>query len=115
LHNGVFLVFAEVKTDKTDETVNEIFHEIKKLSEELIAEEELIPIQNYMLGRILEDFDGPFSRAQTFASLREVNMDFEYYNKLIHTIKTATPDEIRELSRKYLAPETMNTTIAGTR
>ena len=115
LHNGVFLVFAEVKTDKTDETVNEIFHEIQKLSEELIAEEELIPIQNYMLGRILEDFDGPFSRAQTFASLREVNMDFEYYNKLIHTIKTATPDEIRELSRKYLAPETMSTTIAGTR
>lgn len=115
LHNGVFLVFAEVKTDKTEATVNEIFHEIQKLSEELISEEELIPIQNYMLGRILEDFDGPFARAQTFAALREVNMDFEYYNRLINTIKTATPDEIRDLARKYLVPESMSTIIAGTR
>ena len=115
LHNGVFLVFAEVKTDKTDETVNEIFHEIQKLNVDLITEEELIPIQNYMLGRILEDFDGPFSRAQTFASLREVNLDFGYYDKLINTIKTATPLDIRELAQRYLVPESMSTTIAGKR
>jgi len=115
IHNGVFLVFAEVKTDKTDETVSEIFREIQILSEDLITEEELIPIQNYMLGRILEDFDGPFARAQTFASLREADLDFEYYNRLIHTIKAATPTEIRELTRKYLAPETLSTIIAGTR
>ena len=115
LHNGVFLVFAEVKTDKTNETVNEVFIEINKLREELISTEELIPIQNYLLGRILEDFDGPFSRAQTFASLRESNLDFKYYDKLIHTIKTATPSEIRELAQKYLDPESMSTIIAGTR
>jgi len=113
LHNGIFLVFAEVKTDKTEETVNEIFREIEKLTAELISEEELIPIQNYMLGRILEDFDGPFARAQTFASLRECNLDFGYYNRLINTIKTATPFEIRELARKYLTPESMSTVIAG--
>jgi len=113
LHNGIFLVFAEVKTDKTDETVSEIFREIEKLSVELISEEELVPIQNYMLGRILEDFDGPFSRAQTFASLREVNLDFGYYNRLINTIKTATPGDIRELARKYLSTESMSTVIAG--
>ncbi|MCX6239289.1 MAG: pitrilysin family protein [Bacteroidia bacterium] len=115
LHNGVFLVFAEVKTDKTDATVNEIFREIQKLIGELISEEELIPIQNYMLGRILEDFDGPFARAHTFTSLRDVNMDFEYYNKLINTINTTTPVAIRELARKYLIPESMSTIIAGTR
>jgi zinc protease len=115
LHNGVFLVFAEVKTDKTDNTVNEIFLEMERLSSELISKEELIPIQNYMLGRILEDFDGPFARAQTFASLRECGMDFEYYQRLIDTIKTFTPLQIRELSGKYLVPESMSTIIAGVR
>jgi predicted Zn-dependent peptidase len=115
LHNGVFLVFAEVKTDKTNETVAEVFNEIRKLREELITEEELIPIQNYLLGRILEDFDGPFARAHTFNSLRESNLDFKYYDKLIHTIKTATPSEIRELAQRYLDPESMSTVIAGVR
>ena len=115
VHNGLFLVFAEVKTDKTEETVKEIFHEMDVLSSELISEKELIPIQNYLLGRILEDFDGPFARAQTFASLREVNLDFDFYNRLIDAIKTTTPTQIRDISRKYLAPETMSTVIAGIR
>ncbi len=114
-HNGVFLVFAEVKTDKTEETVKEIFVEIERLRIELITEEELVPIQNYMLGRILEDFDGPFARAQTFATLREVNLDFGYFQKLIAAIKNTTPIEIRELAIKYFAPESMSTIIAGTR
>jgi len=115
LHNGVFLVYAEVKTDKTQETVNEVFLEMEKLCSELISEDELIPIQNYMLGRILEDFDGPFSRAQTFSSLRESGLDFEYYQRLIKTIKTTTPLEIRELSQKYLSSESMSTVISGVR
>ena len=114
-HYGVFLVFAEVKTDKTEETVKEIFKEMERLRNELITEDELIPIQNYMLGRILEDFDGPFARAQTFASLREVNLDFGYFQKLISAIKNTTPIEIRELAIKYFEPESMSTVIAGTR
>ena len=115
LHNGVFLVFAEVKTDKTEETVKEIFHEMDILNSELITEKELIPIQNYLLGRILEDFDGPFARAQTFSSLREVNLDFDYYSRLIDAIKSTTPAQIRDISQKYLDPETMSTIIAGIR
>ncbi len=115
LHHGVFLVFAEVKTEKTEETVKEIFREMDLLNSELITEKELIPIQNYLLGRILEDFDGPFARAQTFSSLMEAGMDFGYYDRLIDTIKSTTPAQIRDLSIKYLNPETMSTVIAGVR
>ena len=115
LHNGVFLIFAEVKTDKTEETVEEIFHELRVLNTELISREELIPVQNYLSGRILEDFDGPFARAHTFSLLKEAGMDFEYYQKLINTIKTITPESLRTLARQYLVPETMSTVIAGTR
>jgi predicted Zn-dependent peptidase len=68
-----------------------------------------------MLGRILEDFDGPFARAQTFATLREVNLDFGYFQKLIAAIKNTTPIEIRELAIKYFAPESISTIVAGTR
>ena len=115
LHNGVFLVFAEVKSDKTEETVKEVFHEIEILNSELITQKELIPIQNYLLGRILEDFDGPFARAQTFSSLREVNLNFEYYDRLIDAIKSTTPAQLRDISQKYLDPESMSTIIAGIR
>ena len=115
LHNGVFLVFAEVKTEKTEETIKEIFVEMEKLNAELITEKELIPIQNYLLGRILEDFDGPFARAHTFSSLREANLDFKYYDQLIDAIKSTTPYQLREIAQKYLNPLTMSTIVAGTK
>lgn len=113
VHHGVFLIFAEVKTEKTDETIKEIFIEMDKLRNELITEKELIPVQNYLLGRILEDFDGSFARAQTFESLREMNLDFEYYKTFIHTIKHTTPEQIRDLAIKYLDPLSFQTVVAG--
>ncbi len=113
IHEGVMLVFSEVKSEKTSEAVNEIFYEMKRLCEELIPENELRLVQNYMLGRILEDFDGPFSRAQIFAGLHEFNLGYEYFDRLIRTIKTATPIELRDLARKYISPESMTCVIAG--
>ena len=115
VHNGIFLVFAEVKTEKTEESVKEIYRELERLCEELVTEKELGPVQNYLLGRILEDFDGPFARAQNFAALHELGMDYEYFDRLINTIKTATPQEIRELARKYFSPDTMTCVVAGIR
>jgi zinc protease len=115
VHNGVLLIAAEVKTEKTEEAVKEIYNEMEKLCEELITEKELGPVQNYMLGRILEDFDGPFARAQNFAALHELDMEYEYFDRLIGKIKSATPHEIRELARKYLAPDSMTSVVAGTR
>lgn len=113
VHEGVLLVFSEVKADKSEEAVKEIFHEMSRLCEELIPEKELKTVQNYMLGRILEDFDGPFSRAQNFASLHEFNLSYEYFDRLIRTVKTSTPNDIRNLAQKYITPESMTCVIAG--
>ena len=113
IRNGVFLVFAEVKTSKTEEAVKEIFIEMEKLCTDLINEEELTSVQNYMLGRILEEFDGPFARAQNFMALNEAKLNFNFYNDYINVIRSTTPFEIRELARKYFVPETMSTVVAG--
>lgn len=115
VHNGILLISAEVKTEKTDEAVKEIYHEMERLCEELISDNELKLVQSYLLGRILENFDGPFARAQNFAALHEFGMDFEYFENLILTIKNTNKFEIRDLARKYLIPETMTCVIAGTR
>lgn len=115
VHNGILLVSAEVKTEKTEEAIKEIYREMERLCEELITEKELNLVQNYMLGRMLEDFDGPFARAQNFAALHELSLDYEYFERLIKTIMTSTPLEIRELAKNYLSPDSMTCVIAGTK
>jgi predicted Zn-dependent peptidase len=113
VRDAIFMVHAEVTAEKTEEAVREIFYEMQRLCDEPVSETELEPLRNFLLGRMLEDFDGPFARSQSFSSLYEAELSVSYFDHIIHTIRYTTPEQIRELARKYLVPETMYTVIAG--
>lgn len=113
VREAIFMIHAEVTAEKTDEAIKEIFHEMQRLKDELVPESELAPLRSFLSGRMLEDFDGPFARAQSFSSLYEAGLKVDYFDKIIHAIKTTTPEQIRELARKYFDPETMYTVSAG--
>lgn len=113
VRDAIFMIHAEVTAEKTEEAIKEIFFEMQRLREELVPESELEPLRSFLLGRMLEDFDGPFARAQSFSSLYEAELDVDYFDKIIHAIKTTTPEQIRDLARTYLDPESMYTVAAG--
>lgn len=111
--DAIFMIHAEVTAEKTEEAIKEIFHEMQRLCDDLVPETELEPLRSFLLGRMLEDFDGPFARAQSFSSLYEAELKVDYFSHIIHTIKTTAPEQIRDLARKYFDPETMCTVAAG--
>lgn len=113
VREAVFMIHAEVTADKTEEAVREIFYEMQRLCDELVPESELAPLRSFLLGRMLEDFDGPFARAQSFSSLYEAGLQVGYFDQIIHTIRNTTPEQIRELARKYFDPASMFTVVAG--
>ena len=113
VRDAIFMIHAEVTAEKTEEAIKEIFLEMQRLREELVPESELEPLRSFLLGRMLEDFDGPFARSQSFSSLYEAGLSVGYFDQIIHTIKTTTPEQIRDLARTYLDPETMYTVAAG--
>jgi len=115
VRDAIFMIHAEVTSEKTEEAIREIFHEMERLREELVQESELGPLRSFLLGRMLEDFDGPFARSQSFSSLYEAGLEVGYFDKIIHAIKYTTPGQIREIARTYLDPETMYTVAAGKR
>ncbi len=115
VRDAIFMVHAEVTSEKTEEAIREIFFEMQRLREDLVPESELEPLRSFLLGRMLEDFDGPFARSQSFSSLYEAGLEVGYFDQIIHTIKSTTSEQIRELARIYLDPETMYTVAAGKR
>ena len=87
--------------------------EIKKLREQLVSQEELSLVQNYMLGNLLRSFDGPFEISAAFKNIIDLNLDTNFYNKSIEAIQTITPEEIKNLANKYFHEDTLIKTIAG--
>jgi zinc protease len=85
--------------------MEEIYKEMNILREELIDEEELLLVRNYLIGIILGDLDGPFHIIGRWKNIVLNNLDEKYFYDSIKTIKTISAEELKELANKYLVPE----------
>ncbi|MEA2107309.1 MAG: pitrilysin family protein [Bacteroidota bacterium] len=110
---GLLIIVSEVGAAYAKETVNEIFKEINRLKNEIINDEELSLVKNYMMGDFLRSFDGPFALSESYRSIIDFDLTPDYFNQGIETIKTITPEEILQLANQYLVEENFVTTIAG--
>ena len=110
---GYFAIATEVGTDVCKNAIKEIYFEIKKIRNELIPENELNLVKNYILGEMLRIFDGPFALAESFRSILEYNLDYSYFDKFIDTVKNITSEELHNLANKYLDEDSMLEAIAG--
>ncbi len=109
----VFTIATEVGADVTNNTLIEIYKELTRLSEELISEDELSVVKNYILGSILKASDGAFSLAQQFKGVNFLGEDLSFFQKYISVINTVTPLELKDVAKKFLQPDTMLEAIAG--
>ena len=106
-HDGLFMVGTEVSDEFAENTQEEIFKEINTLRTELIKEDEMKMVRNYLLGRILNYIDGPFNSSGLLKSILLSNLGDDYFEKLIDTIKNIQSSELRDLANKHLRPEDM--------
>ena len=100
-----WLVSTEAGKDVAEATVEEVYKEMQILREELIDEEELLLVRNYMIGSILGDLDGPFHIIGRWKNIILNNLNEQYFYDSIKTIKTISAESLQELSKKYLQPE----------
>jgi len=101
-HSGYFFIASEVGSDVTQQALQEVYHEIDKLQQDLIPDEELGLVKNYILGSLLRNLDGAFAISDNFKSLVEYGLDFNYYQQFIETVHSITSEELRNLAQLYL-------------
>ena len=105
LHESAWMVSTEAGKDVCEATIEEVYNEMKLLRDEVVEEDELLLVRNYMMGTILGDLDGPFHIMNRWKNIILNNQDEKYFYDYIETIKTISAEELRELARKYLNPE----------
>jgi predicted Zn-dependent peptidase len=99
------MISTEAGKDVCEATVAEVYKEMKELREELVDEEELLLVRNYLMGSLLGDLDGPFQIIARWKNYVLNNLTEKYFYDSINTIKTISAEEIQQLAQKYLQPE----------
>ena len=105
IHNTAWMISTEAGKDVCEAAIEEVYKEMKVLREELIDDEELLLVRNYMIGSLLGDLDGPFQLLARWKNIILNNFDELYFYNSISTIKTVKAEGLRELANKYLQPE----------
>lgn len=112
---GYFAISTEVGADVTNNALDEIYKEIKRLREDLVSTEELETVRNYILGQFLRSVDGPFALAEKFKAIYEFNLGYDYYSTYFESVKNVTSAELRDLANKYLQQNDLIECVAGKR
>jgi len=99
--SGYKIISTEVGQKYYQQTIDEIYKEIRILQNTAVPEDEIKVVRNYMSGEIVRMFDGPFALAESFKSVWEFGLDNNYYNSLVKKIKTIEADEITALAKTY--------------
>ncbi len=105
VQQSAWVISTEVGTDVCDATITEIYKEMKDLREELVDDEELLLVRNYMMGGLLGDLDGPFQIIARWKNIVLNNLTEKYFYDAIHTIKAISAEELQQLAQQYLQPE----------
>ena len=112
-HTGFLTLASEVGADVTAATLQEIEREIDRLRDELVTEEELSLVKNYMMGSLLGSLENIFSHADKFKNVYFSGLDLDYYQYYTSVVNAITPDEINRLAKTYLAYDKLVKVVVG--
>ena len=105
LQQSAWLISTEAGKDVCENTIEEVYKEMKLLREKPVKEDELLLVRNYLIGTILGDLDGPFQIMGRWKNLVLNNLGEDYFYDSVETIKTISAEEVKNLAKKYLVPE----------
>ncbi|KIC96441.1 M16 family metallopeptidase [Flavihumibacter solisilvae] len=104
IQQSAWMVSTEAGRDVSEATISEVYSEMDILRNELIDEEELMLVRNYLMGSILGDLDGPFHIIGRWKNIILNDLDENFFYNSINTIKTISAAEMQALANKYLNP-----------
>lgn len=112
-HDGYFYIGSEVGNDVVDKTLVEIYKEMDIMTNDLVGDEELAMVKNYLLGNMLNMVDGAFAVGDVVRTFITEGLPFEAWDSFVETIRTIEAPEIRDMAQKYFKKEDFFEVIVG--
>lgn len=106
-HEAYLVIGTDVKKEVAAQTFDEIEKEIKILQTELVEEEELTNVKNYILGSFMGSINTPFSLMDKFKTIHYSKLAYSYYDRYYETVGNISATTVREMAQQYLNYEEM--------
>jgi zinc protease len=110
---GTFRATAEVRTAVTGASFHEFFHELNRIRDEAVSEEEITNAKSYLTGVFpirIETQDGFIDQ---FVNIKMLGLPDNYLRTYRDQVDAVTVDQIQEVAGKYVRPDQAAIVVVG--
>lgn len=112
LQRGAYwVVGTDVNKENANQTIEEIQKEIKGLRTELVQEDELQLVKNYLMGNFIGELTQAFEISEKVKIICLENLPNDFYNEFQKQIMSCTSEDLIQLANKYLTEEMIDVRV----
>jgi predicted Zn-dependent peptidase len=104
---------ADVRNEVTGAAITEYFNEYKRIGSELISPQEMEMHKRYVAGGYVLSNQMQRAVAATLAGNWLIGLPAEYLTQYVPLIQKVTPEQVREVSKKYFDPANQSIVVVG--
>jgi predicted Zn-dependent peptidase len=104
---------ADVRNEVTGAALTEYFNEYKRIGSDLVTPDEMQMHKRYVAGGYLLSNQMQRAVAGTLAGNWLVGLPAEFLAQYVPLIEKVTPEQVRDVSKKYFAPENQSIVVVG--
>ena len=112
-HACSLTIGTDVNGDSAIATVGEVHSELRRLQNELIPQDELQTVKNYVTGKFANELSTVFEQCDKYKAIVFMNLPMDYYSTFINEINSVDSRQLLELAQQYLNPESMVEVVVG--
>jgi zinc protease len=110
---GSFRAWMQTKSESANESIDEIFKELKRIRTEPVSEKELADAKAYLTGSFPLRMDTYAKIAGVLTAIEIYNLGLDYPRKYPALINAVTREDILRVAKKYLDPDRIVIVVLG--
>ncbi len=110
---GVYVISAQTDSKHVKQLIESVYRELHRLQDEIVSEEEMERLRNYMIGENSRKIEGLFGISSYWLTLHEYNLPLEELDKIVQVTQDMTPSEMQRLAKTYLRIDDIKEIVVG--
>ncbi|MDD3739220.1 MAG: pitrilysin family protein [Lentimicrobiaceae bacterium] len=110
---GLFNATTQVRNMVTDSAVNEIVYEMNRIKTELVPDDELNLVKNYLMGSFGRSLENPRTVANMAVNTIRYDLPKDYYSTYLQRIEEIDANDVMKAANKYIKPENAYIVVVG--
>jgi zinc protease len=112
-NDGYFLIGTDVKKEFTQQTLDETRKEIGVLQTQLVPDEELETVKNFMAGEFVGSLNTPFEIADRYKTILLDDLPADFLTNYVANIRAVSAETVQQMANQYLQDDDLVEVVVG--